>query len=332
MTRISENYLLGSLQFGLLQNRLKVAKHTEELSSGYKVATPSDTDKPGYISNLREMKSRMDGHLKRVSGVLGSLDFQEGVLRESQNVVQRSLELATQGANETLSSMDRKKIAEEVFGLRDQLVSLANSNFGGTYVFAGAADTAPPFAQQVTGDYIEPSNGAASIRYAYTTTVGADATRTVDISDTTSIRVNGVGSEVFTDAIDGLERLGRALAGYKTEPAAPASPDGTGAAYVFPDEFKQQTVDIRQTIDLLKAASKDKIGVELASIGARTNQLQSAKAVVESAQSRAQESLSVLQDTDIAESATNLTQAQTALEATMTLSGKVLRMSILDYL
>lgn len=340
MTRISENYLLGSLQFGLLQNRLKVAKHTEEISSGYKVVTPGDTEQPGLISKLRETKGRMDSHLKRISGVLGSLDFQDGVLGEAQNITQRALELATQGANEIVSVSDRARMAEEVLGLRDQLVSLANSSFEGTYVFGGATDTTPPFSEQLnqlltppaTPFYQDPPTGAASIRYAYTTVAGATTTRTVDLSDTTSIRINGVGSDIFTGAVDALERLGRALAGYKTDPAPPASPTETGVAYVFPGEFTQQTADIRQTIDLLKAASQDQIGTERASIGARTNQLLSAKSVVESTQMRAQESISALQDADIVESATNLTQAETALQATMTLTGRVLRMSILDYL
>lgn len=337
MTRISENYLLTSLQFGLVQNRLKVAKHTEELSSGYKVVTPSDTEQPGLISNLREVNARMDGHLKRISGVLGTLEFQEGVLRESQSVMQRAMELATQGANETVKATDRKIIGEEIFGIRDQLVALANSSFQGAYVFGGAVDSTEPFVQQQGTPapapfYSNPTTGAASIRYAYTTTAGATSTRTVSISDTTAIRINGVGADIFTDAIDALERLGRSLTGFKTDPAVPGSPTGTGDAYLIPDEFSLQTQDIRQTLDLLRSASEDSIASEIASIGARSNQLLSAKAIVEATQLRSRESLSSLQDTDVAESATNLTEAQTALEATMTLSGKVLRLSILDYL
>jgi flagellin-like hook-associated protein FlgL len=62
------------------------------------------------------------------------------------------------------------------------------------------------------------------------------------------------------------------------------------------------------------------------------NQLQSAKSIVEVTRTNARESLSGLQDADIAESATNLTQARTALEASMTVSGQVLRLTILDYL
>jgi flagellin-like hook-associated protein FlgL len=137
--------------------------------------------------------------------------------------------------------------------------------------------------------------------------------------------------------LEGLERLGRALVGYRTgppvtSPSAPPSPDGTGAPYTFPADYSSQTEDIRQTIDILKSASSLQLGAERSSLGARLNKLQSARSVVEVAQVSAQESLSGLQDTDIAESATNLSEAKTALEATMTVSGQVLRLTILDYL
>jgi flagellin-like hook-associated protein FlgL len=127
------------------------------------------------------------------------------------------------------------------------------------------------------------------------------------------------------------------LSGYRTnppvtDPSSPPSPDGSGTAYTFPADYAAQTEDIRQTIDILKSASSTQLGTERSSLGARLNKLQSARSVVEVAQVSARESLSGLQDTDIAQSATNLSEARTALEATMTVSGQVLRLTILDYL
>jgi flagellar hook-associated protein 3 FlgL len=124
MTRISDNYMLGMLQFGMARNREKIARHTEEISSGYRAQNPSDTSQPGLIDQFREKVGRMQGHLERIQGVLGNLDYQEQVLGESENVVQRALELAAQGASETYSVESRASMAKEVFGLRDQLVIL----------------------------------------------------------------------------------------------------------------------------------------------------------------------------------------------------------------
>jgi len=336
MSRVSTNYLSGTLQFGMADNRLKIAKYTEEITSGFKVITPADTAQPGLIAGLRELDGRMQSHLDRMKTMRGGLEYQESVLGESENVVQRALELATQGANGTYTAESRAKMAEEVFGLRDQLVSLANSSYQGTYPFAGNQDDQPPFTTQ-TPSYTNPATGPGSQRYGYTTASGADGTRSAELSDTVSVRVNAVGSAVFGRAIEGLERLGRALAGYRTDPSvtdpsAPPSPDGTGAAYTFPADNAAQASDIRQTIDILKSASSTQIGTERSSLGARLNKLQSARSVVEVAQVSARESLSGLQDADIAESATNLSEAKTALEATMTVSGQVLRLTILDYL
>jgi flagellin-like hook-associated protein FlgL len=98
MSRVSTNYLSGTLQFGMADNRLKIAKYTEEITSGYKVTTPADTAQPGLIAGLRELDERMQSHLDRMQTMRGGLEFQESVLGESENVVQRALELATQGA------------------------------------------------------------------------------------------------------------------------------------------------------------------------------------------------------------------------------------------
>lgn len=336
MTRVSTNYLTGSLQFGMAENRLKLAKYTEEISSGFKVSTPGDTGQPGLIAGLREFDGRMQSHLDRMQTLSGGLEFQESVLGESENVIQRALELATQGANGTYTPESRAKMAEEVFGLRDQLVSLANSTYQGTYPFGGNRDDQPPFVLQ-SPPYSNPATGPGSQRYGYTSAPGADGTRSVELSDAVSVRVNSVGSGVFGRAIEGLERLGRTLAGYQTNPpvtspSSPPSPDGTGVAYTFPADAALQAQDIRQTIDILKSASSTQLGAERSSLGARLNQLQSAKSVVEVAKLNARESLSGLQDTDVAESATSLSQARIALEATMSVSGQVLRLTILDYL
>jgi flagellar hook-associated protein 3 FlgL len=276
----------------------------------------------------------MDGHKKRIQTVTGQLEFQDGVLDQSNLVLQRGMELAQQGANGTMNPTQRAQMAEEVFGLRDQLASLANSSYQGVYVFSGGADNVPAYAPSTT-PYTNPATGPSATRYEYTTAPGSHTTRTVEVADSLSVRNNADGSTIFSRAIGALERLGRALAGYATGPALTTPtplPDGTGNAYSFPPDEALQRQDIANTLDLLKQASQQDIGTERVSLGARLNQLKSASAVVDTTTLSAKAPLSGLQDTDVPEAATNLTQARTALEASMAVSGKVLGLSILNYL
>ena len=67
----------------------------------------------------------------------------------------RIKELAIQGANATLSAKDREIIAVEVKGLRDELLSIANSrDEHGNSVFAGGNSEVTAFQTQADGSVV----------------------------------------------------------------------------------------------------------------------------------------------------------------------------------
>src|SRR5690606_29486905 len=133
------------------------------------------------------------------------------------------------------------------------------------------------------------------------------------------------------NAIAGLERLGRALQGYATTPAT-GIPDGGGAAYVFPADFSVQTQDIKNAMDLIDVARQQDIMPERVDIAGRQRRIETAESLLSLLKISSEEALDKLQATDVFEAATNLSQAQTALQASLTVSTRVLQMSILDYI
>jgi len=221
-------------------------------------------------------------------------------------------------------------MAEEIFALRDQIVSLANSKFGGRFIYAGAADDQPAFSP--TTAFTNPASGPASVRYAYTTNSGNNLTRSVGVSDNLSVKVNTAGSAVFQNAIFAMERLGRAMAGFRTNPAPPAAPDGSGTAFTFPQDFQQQTQDIQASLDLIETARQQDVMTERVNLGGRLTRVQTAKSILDLTKTNTTTVLSSLQDADITESATKLTQAQTALQASLQITGTLLNQSILNFL
>ena len=52
-------------------------------------------------------------------------------------VMQRIRELTVQAANETYSPDDRKKMADEIKELKDQMIGLGNTAYAGSYLFSG---------------------------------------------------------------------------------------------------------------------------------------------------------------------------------------------------
>jgi flagellar hook-associated protein 3 FlgL len=314
---------------GVVKNRKEVMKYSDEVSSGYRVREPGDTYQAGTISQFRQMLDRIDGFRSRVANLQSSLAFQDDVMTQVNDLLLRAKEVASQAANETNGPETRQQMAAEVWELREQLVQLANSTYQGKYIFGGADDDDPPY--ETTTAYTNPSSGVASLRYRFDGETGTSLTRTVKITDDLSVTANTPGNQLFDNALYGLERLGRALEGYQTLPATGA-PNGSGVAFTFPADFSQQTDAITESLDLLDSAREDDIMPEKVSLGARMRRIETGLAILDLNKGTATAALVDLQDADIADSASQLQQAQTALEASMTVSLRILNISILDYL
>jgi flagellin-like hook-associated protein FlgL len=146
------------------------------------------------------------------------------------------------------------------------------------------------------------------------------------------VRVNSLGQDTFENAVLSLERLGRSLQGYQTDtPPTAAGTPGTGIAYTAA-QFEAQTTDIKTYMDQLDVARESEIQPERVNIAGRLKRLETAGSLLELTQVSTKEVLSQLQDADLTESATNLALAQTALEASLSVTNRVLNLSILDFL
>jgi flagellar hook-associated protein 3 FlgL len=331
MTRISENQLARSLLVDIARNREQYSRFSQELATGYKVIDPGDSKFAGTIARYRESLDRLAGHRTRAEAVTGQLAFQDNILSQANEILVRANELATQGANETVGVQVRAQMAEEVFELRAHLVSLANSKYQGRYVFGGLDDGDEPFGASTYGN---PASGPASERWIYDDTTAEPAnglSRSVNITDDLRIVVTKPGDQIFSNALAALERLGRALAGFQTLPPT-GLPDGTGAALNLPTDISLQTQEIQSSINFLKKAREEDILPERVTIGAGLRRLQTALSLIDLTETDAKETLSKLQDADIAESGTGLQQAQIALEVSYQVTTQALQLNILRFL
>ena len=97
-----------------------LSKSTEKLSSGYRINRAGD-DAAG-LSISEKMRSQIRGLNKASDNAqdgISLIQVAEGALNETHSILQRMNELATQAANDTNTSTDRKAIQQEV----DQLTS-----------------------------------------------------------------------------------------------------------------------------------------------------------------------------------------------------------------
>ena len=107
-------------QLGIIEGAQ--AKATEKLSSGYRINRAGD-DAAG-LSISEKMRSQIRGLNKASNNAQNGISLiqtAEGALNEVHSILQRMNELATQGANDVNTSVDRAAITKEIKNLSEEL-------------------------------------------------------------------------------------------------------------------------------------------------------------------------------------------------------------------
>lgn len=316
--------------------RAALDKARQRVATGLDVSNASDDPaRAATISQFQRTLDRLQQHKQRIASVVGSLQAQEGIVSSAQDILLRSEEIALQGSNGTLSAEARVQLANEVFQLRDSLVGLANSRYQGGYVYGGLDDDDAPF-DAVTYDDPADANNPASVRYVVDdpdVDLGQDGVRTVRISDSDNITINSPGGQVFSNAISAMERLGRALAGFRTTPEDGSTlPDGGGAAFDLPDEVEEQNDAIREALSQLRSAREGDLSSERTSLGSRMNRVQQAQEIIDVLALNTEATRSAIQDADIFQAASELATLQVNLQGLLQSGARINSLSLLDFL
>jgi flagellar hook-associated protein 3 FlgL len=113
-------------QMGNVQANL--SKVQEQMSTGLQIVKPSDApDKAALVTRIESELSRQTSYQDTLKAVNVRLTAQETALTNTSDVLYRIKELSTQAANDTLSKADRQSVAVELGALREQIMSLGNS-------------------------------------------------------------------------------------------------------------------------------------------------------------------------------------------------------------
>ncbi len=342
-TRVSSNQYVGSFISQINQNKSQLEEVRRQISSGLKIARPSDdAGRSATVLNLQSVAQRIEEHQRRIALATNYIEMQENAVSNANEVLMRVQELATQAANGTISHDVRRQLADEVYQLRDQLVSFANTKYQGNYIYGGLNDSVEPFQLNATF-YPTPGPGVypeANGHFVLQNGPGQNSTKNVQISDTENIRFTSTAQDVFLNALNAVEFLGRALTGVRTDlidtdgDAIPDSPDpmGTHLPWNLPDEYELQTQAIRQSIDMIRSARVNNIETELSNIGARVNRLEQTNQILDTLKLNTELSRSSVQDIDIFEVSSRFSNLQTSLEALLASGAQISRLSLLDYI
>ncbi len=131
----------------------QLSKLQEQLTAGKKVLRPSDDPTAAaQAERARTRMARVDTDQRALEVQRNAIATAESTLGDAIKAVQDFRALAVQAGNTALSASDRAGIAQQMTGLRDQILGYANEkDSNGQPLFGGLGSTAAPFVDNGSG-------------------------------------------------------------------------------------------------------------------------------------------------------------------------------------
>lgn len=217
---------------------------SQELSSGLRVTSIGE-DPVAAAENVQFLNSiqQDDSFTQTASLTTGMLQVTDSALGSVVTQLTQALSLATEANNGTLNSSDLQSVSNELAGIRDEVLSLANTNYQGVYIFAGSQSSASPFS-------LDSSTTPATVTYG-----GDSNVNTLETPNGQSIQLNLPGNQVFlSSTANVLGTLNNLVADYANGGSGSGVSD-TAALNDAINYVSQQRVTIDNSITRLKNAS-----------------------------------------------------------------------------
>ncbi len=302
--RISLHTFIKKALFDIWTAKERLFKVHEHLSSGKRLTKPSDDPIAIYhAENIKNDKKAISQYSENIADAIGWMRFTESVLDTLTEKLTRAKQLALQGSNDTYTTEERQKIAEEVNQILENIYAMSNTRYKEKYIFGGTETLTEAYSavyDPVTGEITDVLPKPAGIT--------GQILR--EINENEFIVINLSGEEVFSgpdvDIFDVLIDLRDSL---RTD-------DING--------IKQAIEDLETALNqVLRARTK---------LGGMMNRLENCDSFLKSKDLSLEKNLSQLEDADIAEEVIMLEKEQMLYQMALAATQKVLSLSLTQFI
>jgi flagellar hook-associated protein 3 FlgL len=297
--RVTQSMLTQNMLRNLSQSYSRLGKIQDQLSTGKKITRPSDDPVVAikgmeYRTNLTEVEQ----FKRNFSEAHNWIETSDSALDEATQVLHRIRELVVQASNDTYETSQRQHIAKEISELRDHLVSIANTQVAGKYIFNGSDTLNPPVNLANSTNKVSTNSEQVKIELlkGIQIPVNVDPTKVFTYSSTP-------GNGLFSD----IETLEKDLQAGKTGQ------------------------DLNKYLEYLDK-HLGKILSERAELGARNNRIELMEARVEEQEVIAHRILSDNEDADIERVITDLKTQESVHRAALGVGARIIQPTLLDFL
>jgi flagellar hook-associated protein 3 FlgL len=296
----------GSFLADLSQLETRISQVNKEISSGIRVNQASDD--PSAVAPILEYQAQIS-QIKQTQTNLDSAQIEaqsaDGALQQASSLMDQLVSLGANGASSTTSASTRNALAQQVQGIEQQLVAIANTSMGGRYIFGGDNSSTAPYTYDQTSSEGVVQNTSPTNTAAIHDSDGNEIVPRLTAQEIFDVR-NPDGTPAGGNIFDAAYSLSQAL----------LSNDQTG---------------IENAISAVKAGATQ-LAQATTSYGNVENWIQQASQSATTHLNNATAALGNIRDSDVAADATQLTLDQTALEAALSAHGNLNTKSLFSYL
>lgn len=234
--------LVGSLDN--VQSNLQ--QLTSELSSGVRVNQLSqDPIASGQDVLLLDKIQSDDSFTQSSSIVQGQLQVSDSTLGLVISQLTQAIQVATGANNGTLNASNEQSVANQLSGIRDEVLSLANTAYLGQYLFAGDQFSTTPFS-------LNNATTPATVNYS-----GDSGVNYLHTPNGQTIQLNVPGNQIFTSAnANVFTALNNLIADYSASTVnVQQSTKDTEALNTALNYVSQQRVSIDNSLSQLTTAT-----------------------------------------------------------------------------
>jgi flagellar hook-associated protein 3 FlgL len=298
--RVTQSMLSNNMLRHISQSYESMAKTQEQLTTGKKISRPSDDPVVAmkgmtYRTNLTEVEQ----YKRNLSEAYNWMENSDAALDKATSVMQRIRELTVQASNGTYDDTQQEFIGKEISQLKEHLVSIANTQVAGKYIFNGNDTTNQPVDfTKTAGSPVSANNNPVNLELSQ----GIEVSVNINPEKVFTYQAGPPESGLFGD----INELMSALEGTSGE-------------------------EINGFLDKLDFHI-DKLVAERAELGARFNRVELIDARVSEQEVIANRILSENEDADIERVITDLKMQESLHRAALGVGSRIMQPTLMDFL
>ena len=295
--RLTNRLMADTVLNSLYKNTQQLLKLQEMVSSQKRINRPSD-DPIGMrkILDYRKVLSSIDQYNTNITHGKTQIDLTESCLEAIDDLVLKARRIAVEQSAGELEN--RPTAAQEIKKIYDQILQLANTKLGDTYILSGHQTDTAPFSRDA--DY-------------NATYHGDDGDKRIIVGDNLNIKINVTGEDALRSGVDVFDSLRDLINGLE-------DPDTTAGTA----QIATQITPLSNALDQIKAVRSEAASTFI-QLETTENQLANFKLNIE-------DMLSDTEDADMAQAIVELQVQQTAYETSLATAARILQRSLMDFL